>query len=91
VQMTVSTGAADVPVPNVEGRTEDNARSQLEAADFQVTVQYEDTFNPSENGRVLSQVPNSGSAPSGSNVQLIVGRLGAGGGTTSSTEPFDFN
>jgi eukaryotic-like serine/threonine-protein kinase len=87
VQMTVSTGAADVPVPNVEGRTEENARSQLEAAGFQVSVNYEDTFDPSENGRVLSQVPNSGSAPSGSAVQLIVGRLGAGG-TTSSTSPF---
>jgi eukaryotic-like serine/threonine-protein kinase len=76
VTFFVSTGAGQVGVPNVVGLNEDNARRQLESAGFQVNVTENDTFDPREDGEVVSQSPTSGQqADAGSTVNIVVNRF----------------
>jgi serine/threonine-protein kinase len=77
VRLTVSTGPAEVDVPDVTGLDESTARTELERAGFRVQVTDEPTADPAEDGVVLRQTPASGSAArDGAIVTLIVGRLG---------------
>jgi serine/threonine-protein kinase len=72
VTITVSTGPEQVTVPDIVGRTEDEARSALEDAGFRVGVRQEE--DPSaEPGTVLTQDPAAGAeAPSGSTITVTV-------------------
>ena len=72
VQLTVATAPGDVRVPNVVGRTVDEARDAIEEAGLEAAVQ----TRPDERiakDVVISQTPGGNSqAPKGSTVNLVV-------------------
>ena len=72
VTLYVSTGAAPVTVPNVEGKQESAAEATLQNAGFTVSVQ-QDTTSTQPAGTVVSQSPgpNTTAAP-GSRVTIFV-------------------
>jgi beta-lactam-binding protein with PASTA domain/predicted Ser/Thr protein kinase len=74
VKVVVSKGKQPVEVPSVVGMTEDEARSELDAANFRVTVKdVESASKPP--GTVLSQTPAGQSkAPKDSIVRLSVAK-----------------
>lgn len=77
VVLQISRGVEMVPVPLVVGRAEDDARRAIELAGLAVgePTYIEDDSAP--NGVVVAQIPASGEgAPSGSDVQLTVVRIG---------------
>lgn len=77
VVLQISRGVEIVPAPPVVGRAEDDARRAIELVGLAVgeTTYVEDDSAP--NGVVVAQVPASGEgAPSGSEVQLTVVRIG---------------
>jgi eukaryotic-like serine/threonine-protein kinase len=79
VKLFVSTGPANVQVPNVVGQMRAQATQTLQQAGFQVFVSESDSTNPSDNGRVLAQNPAAGQqVPKGSGVTLTVGRFPQG-------------
>jgi len=74
VQITVSTGPAQVTVPNVVGEDEANARDILGEAGFNVRVVNVAVLDPDQDGIVQSQNPSAGSqANEGSRVTIFVG------------------
>jgi eukaryotic-like serine/threonine-protein kinase len=86
VRLVVSSGKEQVPVPNVVGKTEADARDTLEAAGFTAEVVYT-TLEPASatsNGKVIGQAPFAGTkAAKGSSVRITVGKLTSS--TTAST------
>jgi beta-lactam-binding protein with PASTA domain len=60
VTLTVSAGPATIAVPDVVGLEEGTARSQLEAAGFEVATVDEATSDPMNDGVVLGQSPSAG-------------------------------
>ena len=85
ITLVVSSGQGQVGVPDVVGRTEDNARALLQGFDVQTTD--ENTNDPNQDGRVLSQNPPANSqVDQGSTVTLVIGRF-RDSETTPSTEP----
>jgi serine/threonine-protein kinase len=87
ITLVVSSGQGQVGVPDVVGRTEDNARALLQGFDVQTTD--ENTNDPNQDGRVLSQNPPANSqVDQGSTVTLVIGRF-RGSETTPSTEQPD--
>jgi beta-lactam-binding protein with PASTA domain/predicted Ser/Thr protein kinase len=74
ITLFVSSGRAQVGVPNVEGLAEDNARAQLQAFDVQTSDQ--DVNDPNQDGLVLSQNPPAGTqVDEGSTITLVIGRF----------------
>ncbi|MCW2990226.1 MAG: pknB, partial [Solirubrobacterales bacterium] len=73
VEITVSAGPPDVDVPDVTGRTLDEARADLEDAGFKIKTVDQETADQ-DPGTVISQTPASGVAPEGSAVTLTVAR-----------------
>jgi eukaryotic-like serine/threonine-protein kinase len=74
ITLIVSSGQGQVGVPDVVGRTEDNARALLQGFDVQTTD--EDTSDPNQDGRVLAQNPQGGAqVDQGSTVTLVIGRF----------------
>jgi serine/threonine-protein kinase len=74
ITLFVSSGRGQVGVPDVVGRTEDNARALLQGFDVQTTD--EDTSDPNQDGRVLSQNPPANSqVDEGSAITLVIGRF----------------
>lgn len=72
VTVLVSSGPAQVSVPNVTGETEANATATLGAAGLKATVQRREVAEP-QAGTVISQSPGSGSqAKVGSAVTIVV-------------------
>jgi serine/threonine-protein kinase len=72
VTITVSTGPKQIPVPNVVGRTEQEAKDGLTGAGFKVTVQRATSDTVAE-GAVVSQTPAGGAkAAEGSAVTIVV-------------------
>jgi serine/threonine-protein kinase len=69
VTIEVSSGPERLPVPDVTGKSEDEARAALEA--FRVVVQ-EKEDGDAEPGTVLAQKPTSGKLPRGSTVTLAI-------------------
>ncbi len=70
-------------LPNVVGMTADEAENTLKDAGFKVNRQEQDVTDPAQDGIVISQSPDSGSAvKSGDRVQIVVGKLSTspGGG-----------
>jgi serine/threonine-protein kinase len=86
ITLVMSSGPGQVGVPNVVGLSEDNARGQIEAAGLVVQTSDQETQNPNEDGRVLSQVPTGGEVDQGSTVNLVIGRFREPENTTT-TEP----
>ncbi|MGC9666935.1 Stk1 family PASTA domain-containing Ser/Thr kinase [Planosporangium sp. 12N6] len=79
VEVKVSKGDLK-PVPDVEGRTESEARTTLTGAGFKnVTVTYRDTEDATQVGRVISQNPDGGGAvdPARTQVTIFVGKAAA--------------
>jgi serine/threonine-protein kinase len=76
VALTVSSGPAAVSVPAVVGLDEGSARTQLEAAGFEVTIVDEPTSDPAEDGQVVGQSPSAGTERKpGTLVTIRVARL----------------
>jgi eukaryotic-like serine/threonine-protein kinase len=71
VQIEVSTGPELLPVPDLTGKSEDEARAALEQAGFRVAVQQQET-SKKDPGMVLAQDPGSGRAARGSTVTITV-------------------
>ena len=72
VTITVSKGTDEVPVPNVDGDDENEARSTLEAAGFEVVVR-EQPGPAEDEGTVVRQQPSGSRAREGSTVTIWVG------------------
>jgi beta-lactam-binding protein with PASTA domain/serine/threonine protein kinase len=86
ITLVVSSGQGQVGVPDVVGRTEDNARALLQGFDVQTTD--ENTNDPNQDGRVLSQNPPANSqVDQGSTVTLVIGRFRASETTPSTNQP----
>jgi len=72
VELVISKGREKVAVPDVVGKSEDDARSALEADGFRVAVRKSET-DAEQPGTVLSQKPGKGTeATSGSQVTITV-------------------
>jgi beta-lactam-binding protein with PASTA domain/predicted Ser/Thr protein kinase len=71
VQIEVSSGPEQLPVPDVTGKSEDDARTALEQAGFRVAVQQQET-SKKDPGTVLAQDPGSGRVARGSTVTITV-------------------
>ena len=71
ITFTISTGPKDtnVPVPNVNGMTLNQAKAALEAAGFHVEVNW--LGEKSDNNSVISYEPN-GSAAKGATITITV-------------------
>jgi eukaryotic-like serine/threonine-protein kinase len=86
ITLVVSSGQAQVSVPNVEGLTEDNALAQLQGFDVQTRDQ--NTNDPNQDGLVLSQNPTAGTqVDQGSTVTLVIGRFRESETTPSTEQP----
>jgi beta-lactam-binding protein with PASTA domain len=76
IVVIVSSGPAEATVPSVVGLSEANAINTLQSDGFVPNVIEQDTNDPTEAGRVISQSPTgSSSAPEGSTVDITVGRF----------------
>ncbi len=74
VAVNVSTGPAQVTVPDVTTKTQADATNILQAGGFSVVVQK--VIDPANNGKVKSQNPVGGTkADKGSSVTIVVGTL----------------
>jgi eukaryotic-like serine/threonine-protein kinase len=77
VTLRVSSGPANVDVPDVTGMDESSATAHLEGAGFQVRVTDESTTDPSQDGSVIRQTPQGGAtAAKGAVVTITVARIG---------------
>jgi eukaryotic-like serine/threonine-protein kinase len=75
VTIWVSTGPSAVEVPDVRNELEEDAKDILTDAGLNYTVIYQDTADPTRQGRVLDQVPLPGAmVDTGYNVRIFVGR-----------------
>jgi len=85
ITLVMSSGPGQVNVPDVVGRTEDNARALLQGFDVQTTDDI--VSDPNQDSRVLTQNPPANSpVDQGSTVTLVIGRFQETE-TTPSTEP----
>jgi serine/threonine-protein kinase len=79
VTVVVSSGPATANVPSVECLLENNAVTALQGQGFVVDVTEQDTTDPSEVGRVISQSPAANTeAEQGTTVTIVVGQLAPG-------------
>jgi len=75
VTVYVSSGSAQVTVPDETGRKQADAQADLESRGFNVVITQQDAVDPSQEGRVVDQTPAGGTkADPGSTVTLVVGR-----------------
>jgi serine/threonine-protein kinase len=73
VKVFVSKGPEPIPVPNVAGKSQQEATTTLKGLGFKVAVT--STFDDKvAKGTVISNAPNSGTAPKGSTVTLTVSK-----------------
>jgi hypothetical protein len=76
VTLFVSKGPKETTIPDVTSQDEAAATRALEQSGFTVGVVDQDTFDPNQDGIVLSQDPPGGSkAKTGEEVTIVVGRL----------------
>jgi serine/threonine-protein kinase len=89
VSVTVSNGPKTSAVPDVTSYDLGSAQQTLQSAGFRSAVSYQDVTDPNSDGIVLDQSPAGGTQePKNTKVTLVVGRLVAGGGdTTTETLP----
>jgi serine/threonine-protein kinase len=88
VTIVVSTGAGTAIVPNVVGKSRDDARADLRTAGLDVLVVSRTTSDENEDGIVLDQSPSAGTRlQRGESVTVFVGRFEAPPPTTTTTTP----
>jgi serine/threonine-protein kinase len=76
VILYVSKGPKESTIPDVTSQDEEAATEALEQSGFTVEVVDQDTFDPNQDGIVLSQDPRGGTkAKPGSTVTIIVGKF----------------
>jgi serine/threonine-protein kinase len=86
ITIVVSSGTGNVTVPSVIGLSQANATAVLENKGFEVDVQEQEVLDPSKDGKVIDQDPNSGaSRPSGATVTITVGQAVTSSSSTSTT------
>ena len=74
ITLTVSKAKAQASVPYLKNKTEEQAIKELEAINLKANVEYENTSQQSENGKVLRQTVDAGTAvDEGTTVTIIVG------------------
>jgi eukaryotic-like serine/threonine-protein kinase len=87
ISLTVSKGPKSVGVPDVRNLDVGSATSTLQTAGFKVKFSYTTVTDPNQDQIVLDQSPEGGGqAKPGSTVTVVVGRCGAGGCVTTSTD-----
>jgi serine/threonine-protein kinase len=75
VTLIVSSGKQRVTVPDVEGLSEDEAKTTLESLGFTVTATEQETTDPDQVGKVLDQKPaGKATLAEGGTVTLVVGK-----------------
>ncbi|WP_307095485.1 Stk1 family PASTA domain-containing Ser/Thr kinase [Arthrobacter sp. V1I9] len=75
VNLVVSKGPEPIPVPNVVGQEEDDARDAIEAAGLQADVAREEVFDRNiPEGAVVSQSPANGTLTRGGTVTLTISK-----------------
>jgi len=85
VRMFVSTGPAQITLPNVVGSTTAQAQATLTQLGLQVQV-VTVASQPANNGKVLAQSPTAGSrAKRGDTVTITVGQTPVSSSSTSTT------
>ena len=87
VTLVVSSGVEQATVPNLVGKTEEQARAEIEAAGLKVTVQQvpSDLVN---DGKVVSQTPGGGTkVEKGSTVSIRVGQFSVSSTSSTTTAP----
>ena len=88
ITLTVSSGPATAPVPDVTGQTVDAATQTLTSAGFKVQTQPQDTLDPTQDNVVIAESPTpNNQAPQGSTVTLTVGHLVTSTDTTTTQTP----
>jgi beta-lactam-binding protein with PASTA domain len=76
VTLFVSKGPKESTIPDVTSQDEASAVQSLEQSGFTVTVEEQDTLDPTQDGIVLSQDPPGGTrARPGTAVTIVVGRF----------------
>jgi len=76
VTLSVSSGPATSPVPDVTGMNQSDAESTLTGAGFTPTVVYQQVSDPGSDGIVLDETPKPNSkAKQGTVVTITVGQL----------------
>jgi serine/threonine-protein kinase len=71
----VSSGAAQVTVPDETGRKQADATADLQGRGFHVVVTDQSVTDSSQDGRVVDQTPSGGTkVDPGSTITLTVGR-----------------
>ena len=76
VNLVAASAPPEVEVPDVVDLTEDEARSQLEDAGFEVRVSDRTVTDEADDGVVLEQAPDGGEErPDGSTIRITVGRF----------------
>jgi serine/threonine-protein kinase len=79
ITVIVSTGSPPVPVPDVKGKSETDAQSQLVDLGLKVATNDVAVTDPAQDGVVQSQSPDPGTKlKKGDTVTLEIGRLGGG-------------
>lgn len=74
VTYSISLGEENVQIPNVVGKSQDKAKSELESAGFTVSVN-EASSNDVDAGKVMSQSPSGGgTAAKGSTITITVSK-----------------
>ncbi len=75
VTITVASEPKQIAVPNVVGRSQNNATKTLSGAGFEVAVEETTVDSPDKDGLVQEQDPASGKVDRGSSVTITVGRF----------------
>jgi serine/threonine-protein kinase len=76
VDLVVAAAPPEVEVPDVLDLPEDEARSEIEDAGFEVRVSDQTVTDPNDDGVVADQAPDGGEErPEGSTIRITVGRL----------------
>src|SRR5262245_34547234 len=84
IALVVSSGQQQVQVPQVQGLTEQNARTALENAGLEANVQPQPVQNENQDGIVVQSSPAAGTpVAQGSTVTLFVGKFQGGPPTTN--------
>lgn len=75
VNLVISKGPEPIPVPNVVGQEEDDAKDAIEAAGLQADVASEEVFDRNiPEGAVVSQSPANGTLTRGGTVTLTISK-----------------
>jgi eukaryotic-like serine/threonine-protein kinase len=88
VKLVVAKAPPDVQVPEVLNQPRQNARDALHAAGFRVREREQPVTDPAQDGVVVQQSPEAGgTAPKGSRVTIVVGKLSTKPTPTPSPSP----